>query len=204
MVIHAAFEGLGLPAKVRFLLSLRRIEAYVEAAQIQAVRIDTLVAAYFKALAKEPPVIVDWPSTQLAADAHFYFICWDSVAKELASLRRNPAKLSTPRRVRRRYRKSLECYQRARDHLEHYSERLPMGKHSHWKHELDDTGETVRGDPGAVRIGHVFTLNDEKWDVSLKGARILESLRQDLIEGLRDETEEAFAAWLKGERFSRR
>jgi hypothetical protein len=204
MVIHAAFEGRGLPAEVRFELSLRRIEAYVRAAQAQAARLDTPVAAYLKELAAEPPSIVHWPSAQLAADAHFYFICWDSVAKELESLRRNPAELSTPRKVWRKYRKSLESYQRARGHLEHYSERLPMGKHSDWTHELNDTGETVRGDPGAVRLGALFTLNGEEWDVSLKGAKVLESMLQDLIEGLRDETEARFAAWLSGEPFSRR
>ena len=204
MVIHAAFEERGLPAKVRFELSLRRIEAYVQAAQVQAGRLDMPVAAYLKGLTEEPTSMPNWPSAQLVADAHFYFICWDSVAKELESLLLNPAKLSTPRKVWRKYRKSLEWYQRARDHLEHYSERLPMGKHSHWKHELNDTSETVRGDPGAVRLGAIFTLNGEEWDVSPQGAKVLESVWQDLIEGVRDETEARFAAWLNGEPFSRR
>jgi hypothetical protein len=204
VVLSAAFERKGLPAKLRFQLALRRIEAYVQAAQVQAARLETPITAYLEEVAVERPTSMpDWPGAQLAADAHFYFICWDSVAKDLATLRVNPAGLSTPRKVWRKYRQALERYQRARDHLEHYSERLPMGKHSHWKHEQAEGSETVRGDPGAVRLGSIFTLNEEEWDVSPAGAKVLESLWEDLIDGLRAETEVGFAAWLNGERFSK-
>ena len=124
-----------------------------------------------------------YPSGQLFADAHFYFICWDSVAKALDSLRSNVAVLVTPREVWRRYRTTLANYTRARDHLEHYSERLPLGKRSTWVYESEDSIERVSGDPGAVRLGNVFTLNGEQWDVSLKSAKILKSRWQDPDEG---------------------
>ena len=143
-------------------------------------------------------------SGQLVADAHFYFICWDSVANELDSLRSNAAGLTAPREVWRRYRTSLTKYMKARDHLEHYSERLPLGKRSTWMYESDDTIERVAGDPGAVRLGSVFTLNGEEWDVSPKSATILSSLCQDLDEAIRVETDTMFAAWLSGTRSTKR
>jgi hypothetical protein len=205
MVIHAAFQGHGLPAKVRFELGLNRVEIYVRAAQAQVARLDAPVAEYLKSVADESlTAIPDYPSGPLIANVHFYFICWDVVAKELASLRTNTAGLSTPRNVWRKYRKSLERYQEARNHLEHYSERLPMGKHSEWRHRREDKFETIQGDPGAVRLGALFTINGEEWDVSVASAKILESLWEELVEGLRSETEVRFAAWLKGEPFSKR
>ncbi len=198
-VLHVAFERRPLPAKVKFQLALRRIEGYVLAAQRQAARLDIPVTEYLKQVAvEEPTSMPEWPGAQLLADAHFYFICWDSVAKDLASLRANPAGLTTPRQVWRKYRKLLERYQTARDHLEHYSERLPLGKHSRWSHERNEGTEAVSGDPGAVRLGSIFTINGEEWDLSLEGAKALESLWKDLIEGLRDETAEKFAAWVNG------
>ena len=100
MLLHAAFQGQGLPARVRFELGLNRIEIYVRAAQVQVARLDTPVAEYLKSVAAEPfTAIPNWPSGPLIADAHFYFICWDSVAKELFSLRSNSARLLTPRKV---------------------------------------------------------------------------------------------------------
>jgi hypothetical protein len=198
MLLHAAFQGQGLPARVRFELGLNRIEIYVRAAQVQVARLDAPVAEYLKSVAAEPfTAIPDYPSGPLIANVHFYFICWDAVAKELASLRANKAGLLTPRKVWRKYRKPLERYQEARNHLEHYSERLPMGKHSEWRHRREDEFETIQGDPGAVRLGALFTINGEEWDVSVASAKVLESLWEDLVEGLRSESEVSFAAWLK-------
>src|SRR5437899_5213548 len=96
-----------------------------------------------------------------------------------------------------------------------------MGKHSEWRHRrADDPGnrrdesevqsvyyhcaqfagghvETLQGDPGAVRLGARFTINGEQWDVSVASAKILQSLWEELVEGLRRETEVRFAAWEK-------
>jgi hypothetical protein len=203
-VINAAFDGLGLRARLRFQLGLRRIENYVHAAEVQVVRVDAQMTKYLDGIKAEPPGMVEYPSGQLVADAHFYFICWDSVAKELGSLRSNAAGLRAPREAWRRYRTSLTKYMKARDHLEHYSERLPLGKRSTWIYQSDDTIERISGDPGAVRLGSVFTLNGDQWDVSLESAKILSSLWQDLDEGIRAETDTMFAAWLRGDRSTKR
>jgi hypothetical protein len=201
MVIHSAFESYGLKARFRFQLGLRWIESYAQAAAVQVARIDAQMTKYLDGVkADNPPAMPEYPSGQLFADAHFYFICWDSVAKALDSLRSNVAGLVTPREVWRRYRTTLANYTRARDHLEHYSERLPLGKRSTWVYESDDSIERISGDPGAVRIGNVFTLNGEQWDVSLKSAEILKLLWQDLDDGIRAETDTSFAAWLSGDR----
>src|SRR5437667_1043308 len=86
MLMHAAFQGHGLPAKVRFELGLDRVEIYVRAAQIQVARLDAPVAKYIESIAVEPVTAMpEWPSGPLIADVHFYFICWDAVAKELFS-----------------------------------------------------------------------------------------------------------------------
>jgi hypothetical protein len=181
-------------------LGLNRIEIYVRAAQVQIARLDTPVAEYLKSVTAEPiTTIPDWPTGALIADAHFYFICWDAVAKELESLRRNKAGLRTPRHVWQKYGRRLERYREARNHLEHYSERLPMGKHSEWMHKQQEKVETIQGDPGAVRLGALFTINGKKWDVSIKSAKVLESLWEELVDGLRSETEAKFAAWEKGQ-----
>src|SRR3954471_10508998 len=89
-VVHAAFEGHGLREKVRFQLGLRRIESYVHAAATQVARIDVQMTEYMDSVkAEHTQTMPEYPSGQLFADAHFYFVCWDSVAKELTCLRSN-------------------------------------------------------------------------------------------------------------------
>ena len=150
-VVQAAFEGHGLREKVRFQLGLRRIESYVYAAATQVARIDVQMTKYMDSVrAEHTQTMPEYPSGQLFADAHFYFVCWDSVAKELTSLRSNAARLTSPREVWRRNRANLKKYQRARDHLEHYSERLPLGKRSTWAYQSDDRFERISGDPGGI------------------------------------------------------
>src|SRR5882672_3305668 len=108
MLMHAAFQGHGLPAKVRFELALERVEIYVRAAQVQVARLDAPIREYMESVSAEPAAAMrEWPSGPLFADAHFYFICWDAVAKELASLRSNKAGLLTPHKVWKKYRRSL-------------------------------------------------------------------------------------------------
>jgi hypothetical protein len=189
-----------LQARMRFELGLRRLEWYVEAAQEQVVRLNAQTAKYIEDLKAEPPRIVPWTSAQLLADAHFYFICWDSVAKALDVLRSNPVRLEAPQLVYRIYRTRLEHYQAARDHLEHYDERLPLGgENSTWKHKSGEGWEQLSGDPGAVRLGNKFTINCEEWDVSIESAKTLTALWQSLEQGLREELRPAFEAWANGQ-----
>src|SRR6266478_9732835 len=105
LLMHAAFQGHGLSAKVRFELGLEGVEIYVRAEQVQVARLDAPVGEYMESVSAQPVAAMpEWPSWPLFADAHFYFICWDAVAKELDSLRSNKAGLVTPRNVWQKYR----------------------------------------------------------------------------------------------------
>ena len=79
---------------------------------------------------------------------------------------------------------------------------LPFGGHEAGADREPDEARDVPDaepihDPGAVRLGALFTINGEEWDVSVASAKVLESLWEELVEGLRSETEVRFAAWLK-------
>src|SRR5207244_12765780 len=106
LLMHAAFQGHGLSAKVRFELGLERVEIYVRAAQVQVARLDAPVGEYMESVSAEPVAAMpEWPSGPLFADAHFYFICWGAVAKEIASLRSSEVGRLSARQLWRQYRK---------------------------------------------------------------------------------------------------
>ena len=198
-VVFASFEGKGLRARLRFELGLRRIESYVRAATIQVKRIHSALSEYERL----PETADDFGrslrnSQQLLAEAHFYFICWDAVAKALKSLRNNSARLRTPRQVWQRYHKLLEKYQTARDHLEHFTERLPKGKKEQWNYSSDGAAERIAGNVGVVRLVGVFEFHDGQWDVSLNSVEPLTALWTELEDDIRNETEAAFIDWIEG------
>ena len=62
--------------------------------------------------------------TGLFADVHFYVICWTRIAK-LARFLSARLKFRRVGLVLRRYYQDLETMIKARDHLEHFEERLP-------------------------------------------------------------------------------
>ena len=103
-------------------VALSRMEATLEAARRQRRRITGAQRRLRGALAgrKSPTT----PLGGIFSDVHFYVICWSRIAK-LAGYVRD---ITGWRRVGltvRRYRRDLDQMVEARDHLEHFEERLP-------------------------------------------------------------------------------
>lgn len=110
---------------------------------------------------------------QAHRDIHFYFICWHSIFQRIVLLK-DFSRLTTPRTVYRRYRKELEHYEEARDHEEHFPDRL-FGK-------KNKRGESLAR-PG--HLGHVdsrgmYYYGGESYDVSHNSLKLLEEIVSSL------------------------
>lgn len=122
-------------------------------------------------------------------EAHLYFICWDGVAKLIDTLCDSRNHLEAPRNIRKRHRASLESYREARDHLEHWAERLPGGKKDQWRKSSSQGYTTMTGDMGLVRLEGTFTFRDAKGhdkelDISPASAELLVHICKQLREEL--------------------
>jgi hypothetical protein len=120
-------------------------------------------------------------------EAHFYFICWDCVAKLIDTLCERRNCLEAPRSIRKRHRVTLESYREARDHLEHWTERLPGGLRDQWQRSSAQGFTTMTGDMGLVRLERTFTFRDAKGhdkelDISPASAELLEHICKQLRE----------------------
>ena len=79
--------------------------------------------------------------------------------------------MGAPNKVWKKYRTELKQYTDARDHFEHYEERLPGGTMSE---KLINPG-----DCGSLRNGY-FSLGGFKWDISTRSVRNLNLMVEEL------------------------
>ena len=94
------------------IIALRSLESYIAAAKRQQRRIARAMVVN--------------PKSSLFDDTHFYLIAWSRIAK-LARFIRQRTRFCRVGLVLRRYHADLDCRIAARDHLEHFEERLPGG-----------------------------------------------------------------------------
>lgn len=108
-------------------VALHQIQSYLDAAKRQRRRIERNRASTHRVMREGRRR----PSGGFFADVHFYLICWARIYKsasfiltEPARLGRNAPKFGRLGLVLSRYRSELVARRDARDHLEHFEERL--------------------------------------------------------------------------------
>ena len=177
--------------RVRF--GIERIVEYFIAAQVQQRRIAE--ALHYPNERRERASRFPLDRGAALCEAHFFFICWDSVYKVIDNLSHNCYGLVTPHEVLRRHRSSFSRYRRARDHLEHYPERWPGQKRTDWKGDCD----SITGTVGAIRPDGFFVLQGEAWDVGMAGVGGLETIVSEFVSGLLAEVKARHKAFANGE-----
>lgn len=153
----------------RAAIAMSRVYGYVEAARTQVAKI----VALERELANPGPTYsaTFW---QTFAHSHLYILCWAAVARLLEVIKSHSG-LKSPHQIYTQYLPVLKGYSRARDHLEHYEERLPKGK----KHE-----ELANpSDFGTLRSG-LFSIGGESCDVSESSFQMLRGLVAELEKGI--------------------
>ena len=111
------------PAAYGPVIALQQIQSYLRAAKRQQWRIERIRASTHKAMREGRPR----RGEGLFADVHFYLICWARIDK-CACFIRNATRFKRLGLVLRRYRSELKDRRDARDHLEHFEERVPGGR----------------------------------------------------------------------------
>lgn len=118
---------------------------------------------------------------QRYTDAHFYFICWHAIHREI-ELFREIIPLASPRNTMRLYREQLEHYSTARDHLEHKKDRIKGKKNK-------------KGDPLAQpgHLGYItgdnLNYGGDHFDISPTSLTLLEKIIESLFAEVMTEAE---------------
>ncbi len=162
---------------LRCSIAMGGINKYLVAAQIQMDRIWKGLDKVKEGLDKVKEGSEDFKDSlpQAFCDIHFYFICWDTILKMMEVLKRC-SDYSSVGHVLKKHRKKMEEYREARDHYEHYDERLPGGK---W--DLPKPG-----DLGNIK-GSNFTLGGDRWDIGPASLKRLEKIVAELDAAVRAE-----------------
>jgi hypothetical protein len=189
-LLMAEAQDLATGLRIQFLLE--RLNAYSQAARRQCDRVtETHLAAWRVFREGEPNPEFTRLMRHAVVEAHFYFIIWDAVRKCLDSIRKAGLNLTTPRELIRRYRTTLDAYSRARNHLEHYAERLPGMPKSSWEIVKTESGQRAAGHTASVG-GWGFSFEGEHWEITPENADLLVRIVDEFCNGLRQELEPAF------------
>lgn len=124
---------------------------------------------------------------EAAVALHFYFVCWDAVAKTLSRLRKPPIGVGTPDRIYNRHQSLLKHYQHARNQFEHYDERLPLGDRSRDQYTKTDSGQSLSYELPFVANDGLVRYYGDQWDVGPESVSILRGIVDDFQQDLRAE-----------------
>lgn len=119
---------------------------------------------------------------QRYTDAHFYFICWHAIHRDI-ELFREIIPLASPRDTLRRYREQLEHYSTARDHLEHHKDRV--------KGKKNKKGEPL-AQPGHLGYitGETLHYGGDDFDISTGSLNLLQEIVGALFNEVMAESDE--------------
>jgi len=115
--------------------------------------------------------------TSVFLDVHYYFVCWNTIYKMILFLK-NRSRFKAVNDVYKCHKSVLEKYGEARDHLEHYGDRIEGRK--------KNRPLTVPSDMGNLH-GYVYTLGGEKYDAGPDSLRKLKKIVSDLNSKIREE-----------------
>lgn len=175
--LHSALAALKNGGGFGPLIAFGILEDYFEAAKHQQRRIAHAKRALMKSCSTER-------IRPLFDEVHFYLICWVRIAK----LGRFIAHVTRFRRtglVLRRYHAELKERVDARDHLEHFEERLPGGSR---RDKLAIPGDLLN------MIGDFLTYGGQRIDIGPTSVRLLRALVMEFRTAVLFDSIESLAA----------
>jgi hypothetical protein len=186
-----------LEDSLRVEFAVQRVVEYLYAAKRQQKRLDEWL---YEPERRAQPTQMPLDQGPALCEAHFLFVCWDSIRKTVYHLRQNAYCLVTPREVSRRYRDQLEHYRQARDHLEHLTERYPGKARSDWQGDRN----AIRGSVAGIRRTGQFVFQGRQWDVTEATVATLENVVTAFVNGIAAELRDGLRAYQQGESAVRR
>jgi hypothetical protein len=173
-VFRSALDMRRNPGAYGASIALGVLESYFEAAKREQRRIE-------KARAKR--VTRSTPRSSLFDEVHFYLICWTRIAK-LARFIADHTRFRRTGHVLRRYHAELKQRVDARDHLEHFEERLPGGPK---RHTLAVQWDLLN------MAGHFLTYGGRKVDVGADSWQLLRAIVSEFRSALLFDSVESLA-----------
>jgi len=186
-----------LTDSLRVELGVWRAVEYLQAARFQQQRVEQWL---YGPEPRRRTTTVPLDQGTALCEAHFLFICWDTIRKTIDHLRQNAYGLVTSRETLRRYGEPLRHYSIARDHLEHLTERYPGRHRSDWEGDSNSISGSV---PGIRRTGH-FVFQGLEWDVTESSIVLLGEIVAGFVNGITAELRERRNSYLRGESAVRR
>jgi hypothetical protein len=165
-VFQEALIAMEHPAVYGPVIALSALESYFDAAKRQQRRIERAKASIDKAFLRAPGVK---RGTNLFYDVHFYLISWAQIAK-LARFIQETTRFSRVGLVLRRFRPDLQDRIDARDHFEHFEERLPGGKN-----------QNKLANPNDLRnmVNQYLTYGGRRLDIGPDSIRLLKTIQDE-------------------------
>lgn len=193
--IHRRLASMASPLtqQVRLEMGLVRIVSYLRAAEKQPRRIAD--ARFAGENGWSMTNILGPNQEQALCEAHFYFICWDSIYKAGENLRNNSYRFVSFRESLKGFEQQLKYYQKARHHLEHFTERWPGQPRTDWEGE---DSNSITGTVAGVTRDLIFVFQNDRWDVSTRSLEPLRDFVYSLVTCLRAEVEDKYARFLEG------
>jgi hypothetical protein len=174
--LRAALAVLKPDHGVGALLAFDGLQSYFDAAKRQQRRIERARAALLKRTVGRTRPLFD--------EVHFYLICWARIAK-LGRFIAHETRFARASRVLRRYHGGLTERIRARDHLEHFEERLPGGRRHHLL--------AIPGDLLNLH-GEFLSFGGQRVDIGPRSIRLLAAMVNEFRTAVLFDSIEALAA----------
>jgi len=170
-VFRDALTSMKHPAKYGPVIALSAIESYFDTAKRQQRRIERAKASIHKSFLH--PTGVN-RGKNLFYDVHFYLIAWSRIAK-LARFIQETTRFSRTGLALRRFQADLKDRIDARDHLEHFEERLPGGKK---QSKLAVPNDLLN------MANQYLTYGGRRIDIGPDSVRLLKTIRDEFFTGV--------------------
>jgi hypothetical protein len=167
-ILSATLYSMKSPEVSGPVIALSTIESYFDAAKLQQRRIERAKVSIQKSISNTTG---HRRGKNLFYDVHFYLISWARIAK-LARFIQQTTKFSRTGLVLRRYAKDLKDRIDARDHLEHFEERLPGGKN---RKKLAKSNDLLN------MVNQYLTFGGRKLDIGPDSIRLLKSIHDEFV-----------------------
>ena len=167
-ILRDALDSMKSPEVYGPVIALNAIESYFDAAKLQQRRIERAKVSIQKPFSHATG---DRRGRNLFYDVHFYLISWARIAK-LARFIQQATRFSRTGLVLRRYATDLKDRIDARDHLEHFEERLPGGKN---QKKLIVPNDLLN------MANQYLTYGGRKLDVGPDSIRLLKTIRDEFL-----------------------
>lgn len=186
-----------LEESLRIQFAVARVVEYLHAAIEQQKRVDKWL---YEPARRSSPTRFPIDQGLALCEAHFLFICWDTIGKTIDHVRDNAYGLVTPRQVWRTHHGVFQRYRQARDHLEHLTERYPGRSRSDWQGDRNHISGSVPG----IRRTRQMIFQGQEWDVTEANVALLVEIVTTFVLGVAAELQDRLAEYRRGESATRR